>query len=914
MRRAWLAIALLSGSWLLGVSYFQDADFWAKLAWFHAIAAAVFLLYGVAPADADSLSPIEATAIFAVALPACWIAPGVYRAIPLLVVGGSMVLALRPPLPWLRRFAGAALLAAAVLVVQAIALYAYESLTARSHELPGPLASALAAVARLAGAEAALATATYGHNIELFTMRRSHPLGATWELLLDPATVCFLIGGILLILLTLSRRRPRAIAALAILVIAWLPLRVALLVGLYLHRALMSDYDAALDLMNQFFSPWVHLALLVPPMLLAWRFVPRGTTRQQSPHPDPPPEYGSTAFGSEAQARRELAEVRGRGQTPILHCLPALATCIGVALLVAGLFWCPSGPVKSAGRILWDEYHSTWEPTSRPYDTDWYGHDSGYNYSCIYDYCSRFYDTDRLTAEITPGTLRPGDILISKVPTSSYSKEEIDQIERFVQAGGGLMCIGEHTDVFGTSTHLNDITRRFGFTYRFDCAFGIKSVFEELYEQPLLAHPIVQRMPPLDFEISCTIDPAASPGRAAMRATSLKNAWPDYHASNFYPQVEDFPDARYGSFVQMWATEQGQGRVAAFSDSTQFSNFSTFEPGKPEMFLGMIQWLRRANSPGPLLEFLTLAGAALTAIGVVGALIPARRRSAWMLTLAAGLLGWAVAVPMVRAANRRSLSPTPPPQRQAMVRVGIDRTVCDCTLSKAGFIGGKPDGFGIFERWVLRLGWFTFRQTDAQSLLDPTNQLVIFFQPHLDVTRDFRDRLEAYVKNGGHVLILDSPENEHSAANSLLYPFGLSVRRPDAPLAGAAVPAEGMAALPSLPVTSAAEVTGGQPVARLVTAADQPGAAGPVIAAGCRFGKGSVTVIGFASRFADANMGVTGDMEPNEDLRKVYEFEFRLLRGILGISTPTTTPTTRPAAAVAAHDSTASGIPPLPRP
>jgi hypothetical protein len=881
MRRAWLAIALLSGSWLLGVSYFQESDFWSKLVWFHAIAAGVVLLYGVAPAAADAVSPIEAAAILAMALPACWIAPGIYRAIPLLVVAGSAILALRPPLPWLRRFAGAALLAAAVLVVQAIGLYAYESLTARSHELPAPIASALAGVARLAGAEAALATASYGHNIELFTMRRSHPLGATWELLLDPATLCFLVGGILLILLTLPRRRPRAIAALLILVIAWLPLRVALLVGLYLHRALMTDYDAALDLMNQFFSPWVHLALLVPPMLLAWRFSV------------PCPDMAEGGGGGPPNLKSQISNSRS-----LFHCLPALATCIGVALLVAGLFWSPSGPTKISGRVLWDEYHSTWEPTSRPYDTDWYGHDSGYNYSCIYDYCSRFYDTDRLTAEITPGTLRPGDILISKVPTNSYSKEEVDQIERFVRAGGGLLCIGEHTDVFGTGTHLNDITRRFGFTYRFDCAFGIKSVFEELYEQPLLAHPIVQRMPPLDFEISCTIDPGASPGRAAMRATSLKNAWPDYHASNFYPQVEDFPDARYGSFVQMWATEQGDGRVAAFSDSTQFSNFSTFEPGKPDMFLGMIQWLRHGNSKplGLLLQALTLAGAALAAIGVVAALILAgRHRPAWMFALAAGLLGWAVTVPMVRAANRSSLAPTPPPQRQPMISVGIDRTVCDCTLSKAGFIGGKPDAFGIFERWILRLSWFTFRQS-APDIFNAGNQLLIFFHPHLDVTRDFRDRLEAYVKNGGHILILDSPENEHSTANSLLYPFGLAVKRPDAPLAGAAVPVVGIA-LPSLPITSAAEVTGGQPVARLAAAADQPGAAGPVIAAGCGFGKGSVTVIGFASRFADANMGVTGDMEPSEDLRKVYEFEFRLLRGILGISTPTTAPTTRTAGA-----------------
>ena len=40
---------------------------------------------------------------------------------------------------------------------------------------------------------------------------------------------------------------------------------------------------------------------------------------------------------------------------------------------------------------------------------------------------------------------------------------------------------------------------------------------------------------------------------------------------------------------------------------------------------------------------------------------------------------------------------------------------------------------------------------------------------------------------------------------------------------------------------------------------------------GREMGKGSVTVIGFASRFTDGNMGVTGDTIPDAALRKVYD-------------------------------------------
>ena len=35
----------------------------------------------------------------------------------------------------------------------------------------------------------------------------------------------------------------------------------------------MSEWNLPLHVMNQFFSPWVLLVMLAPPVLLAWRWV-----------------------------------------------------------------------------------------------------------------------------------------------------------------------------------------------------------------------------------------------------------------------------------------------------------------------------------------------------------------------------------------------------------------------------------------------------------------------------------------------------------------------------------------------------------------------------------------------------------------------------------------------------------------
>jgi len=841
MMRAWLGIALLAASWLLGLGYYHETD---GLAWAILAAAGSALLAGTV-----RRLPGRAAGGLAVllVLPAAWLMPWPYRAAPLLIAFGVALHCLPVPRRWPGAVGRAAAAAGAVLLAQALAMLAYASFTARSHELPWPLPSLLGLVARLLD----IPVGVDGSSLALWSMRQVNPVGATWELLLDPPTLCFLAGGLVLLALRAWAGLPQgtrllhfrnAAAALAVSVAVWLPVRAGLQMAFFLHRLLRTDYDSRLDLMGQFWSPWVHLVLLAVPVLLAWRFAA------------PIPGDGHPPAAEEAEAVD--------GPAPRKWQRPAAAALAGAAIaaLTLAAVWDPAGTRKS-GRVAFDEHHSTWEPTERPYDTTWYGHDSGYNYACIYDYCSRFYEMSRLAWEIDDNALSNCDVLIVKVPTSPYTPAEVAAIARFVERGGGLLLIGEHTDVFGTGRNINAVAREFGLEFRYDCCFGVDSVFDERYPPALVPHPIVQHMPPFDFAISCSIAPGASAGRIAILGTGLKNLPADYHASNFYPQAQDRPDMRYGAFVQLWATRRGAGRVVAFSDSTVFSNFSTFEPGKAELMLGMVEWLNHRNTYNYSRTLLVVLGLGLLA----GGLFLARGwDSAWLALLAAGMLGWAAAVAGAREAHRAAI-PLPKAVRP-MVRVTIDRTLSDATLSKSGFIGGKPDGFGIFERWVLRLGYFTARRSGTDAL---QGDLVVFLHPERPPSEEFRDALVRYVADGGKVLILDSPDSAKSSANSLLWPFGLALNRNTRDKGLVKAPAE----WPSFAVESACEVTGGAP---FVTLSGRP------VAATARHGKGTVTVIGFGSRFTDPQMGVTGDVVPSPDLRKVYDFQFALLRAIVG--------------------------------
>jgi hypothetical protein len=831
MKRAWIGLAMLSASWLFGLSYYEDAR---PLVWAVLIVAGTCLLTEVRLAMPEKVESAAAGVLLLVAAP---LVPWPYRAAVLLLLVGILLSISPIPRQWPKTLAAGAITAGIVLTAQSLAVLAYQYVTGRSHELPRALGSILSAVARLLGMEVALCDS----NLALYSVRRVHQLGATWELLVDLPTLCFLIGGIVLICTKTRLGQHSRVAAIAkapamfiLAVILWLPARAAALMAILLHRALRTEYDAPLVLMNQFWNPWVLTVLLAVPVLLAFRLVrPRTNAPSVLDGYSGPAKWG--------------------------RIIPPALIFAAVLLLCFGSLWDPCGKRKE-GRCLVDEHLSTWERTDRPLNEDWYGQDSGYNYACIYDYCSRFYQMGRLNNRVDDQALQDCDVLVVKVPTSRYDVQEIDAIERFVRRGGGLLLVAEHTNVFNSGTYINDIARRFGFRFRYDCLFDIDSVFEQLWRPGRVPHPIVQYMPDMDFAVSCSINPGISRGRSVIRSTGLRNLGVDYHVSNYYPQVEDHAYSRYGAFTQLWTTRAGAGRVVAFTDSTIFSNFATFEPGKAELMLGMLEWLNHRNPAFNWGPWLVLAG---VLAGISGLAAIRKRRGACVLVAAIGIFALAVITLAVPAIHRRNM-PAPRAARP-YVHVVMDRTLCDTPVSKSGFIAGDVRGFGIFERWILRLGYFTSRRSGPDVT---TGELIVFAYPTRTVTSDFRDAIVKYVESGGKVLVLDSPENAGSTANSLLYPFGLSLDASRV-LNGSVEMTDNR---PAIQIESAQQVTGGQPVVSLN---------GSPIGATIRHGQGSITALGFGSLFVDSHMGVTGDVVPDAQLRNVYDLEFRLLRQII---------------------------------
>ena len=256
--RIWLATALLACSWLFGLGYFDPVSW---VAWVCALAAAVLLL-GVTSVRFPRR--VDRGLALLLLVPAVWMTPLPYKSMPVLLFAG-LALSLLPVSARGHENSGTRIGLgehdSAPSIPGVVVVSKPDGPFARVAALAGQAAGPGAA---LLGAEAAVDRATLVVRDTATTDR----IAATWELLLDPATVCLVVGGVARCwpMGRIARVRfpgpvrllVRSCAVLLLVTLAWVPLRLALLVSLVVQQQLRAD--AALfpnvgEILGQYVGP-----------------------------------------------------------------------------------------------------------------------------------------------------------------------------------------------------------------------------------------------------------------------------------------------------------------------------------------------------------------------------------------------------------------------------------------------------------------------------------------------------------------------------------------------------------------------------------------------------------------------------------------------------------------------------------
>lgn len=586
-------------------------------------------------------------------------------------------------------------------------------------------------------------------------------------LLLDP----FKLGGLFAalgtaftVLLAWQGRARRALLTSAGIVALVGLLGLARLLVVASLPSLLSVHAMLLDPLN------VYLAF-VPVALLVGLFVARR----------------SASAPAEAVEQPEARTLRPVGV--------AAAAVVGLPCLAGALVHHEVGELR-AGGVVMDESHGNWEASDVPFDKEDWGRGSTYNYAEFSSLLGRHFEFDvNRDGAITSELLRDKQVVILKTPSSPYSADELDALHAFVEGGGGIWLIGDHTNLYGMSDSLNAIAGWAGMQFRKDAVYDAATGGTTFNSTTVRLHPASIGSDDLAYQTSCSLaitGPGVEPVLVGWRGTG---EYADYGHPNFFGDLSTDLVDRTGLMLQAAIGRVGRGKVAAFTDSTIFSNFSLFDPGVSELVLRTVQNLRHEDTlPLGWRGFLLALGVALAGLAAVQA--APRLKGA----LPAGAATFGAAFLCGSSwldANESDLfappAPTDPYRKIAFVE-GASSFVRTSFIDEANSGGedehaGHDHGHGHTVEPLMQASLSTFmnwalRVDDARPMLAQTveeavaagAEMIVVFDPVEAPTHDEATLLEHFVGHGGVLLVLDDIVNARgSAANAWLSRFELEV-------------------------------------------------------------------------------------------------------------------------------------------
>ncbi|MCX6666544.1 MAG: hypothetical protein NT038_10900 [Euryarchaeota archaeon] len=542
--------------------------------------------------------------------------------------------------------------------------------------------------------------------------------------------------------------------------------------------------------------------------------------------------------------------------------------------------------IEKDGKVLIDEYHSNWEDSVRPLDKEWYGRLSTYNLYSLTEWLNYYYHVDRNTNfTLTLDLLQNYDILILKCPTKPYSNEEVDAIFRFVENGGGLFLIGDHTNVFGMSTYLNQVAQRFGIEYKNDATFMVSTWgnFVEYSSPTMLPHPIVQHFSQFQFLTSCSLN--APLNSEDVMVSHEMYAIPGSYTTDAFFAEEGRPSIQpRGVFLISTALKYGKGRIVAFTDSTVFSSYCVFMDSHHTYALGVLGYLNKENVY-QYFNILFFVIACVSGVLILFLLRKEEKMKSICLVIVVSLLFLSVAIVSFERLNLSSY-PLPKPQKDIEKAISFDLQHSKVGISSVSLLGDEQmieklqkNSFSTFFLWTQRVGCHPLLYNNFNSALTNCDLLVII-NPEIGFTNQEITLITDYVKSGGKVLLMDSIYNINSTANQLLSFFDIHITTEEEPYSvNIANIYNNYSFQPERTLSVGATTT----VPHIVIDGGKPilsDSNGHVILSIKNYGTGALAVFVDSSTFSEWKMGGAFTI-PDEEQNEIYNLEYYIIENLL---------------------------------
>lgn len=583
----------------------------------------------------------------------------------------------------------------------------------------------------------------------VYAQEKIFPFTVTLEKLGFYPWILIFIGSMMLLFLSSQDKHIllKRIISVILISITYLLLRFLVLIHVFFSSDLPEYAKERTDI---FINPWWLLFSFLPLVLLLLRMYP----------------ISELSIDFRLHADRRLAII-------------FTAAFISLFCMTSAAIFQDPGEEKE-GRILVDEIHSIWEFSTLKLDKNWYGENSTYNAYSMIEWLNDTYIVHRIVSpsykyltvpgatkimpdmvsqNLTYDILKNYDILIIKTP-SHYDSKEVDAIVNFVENGGGLFLIGDHTNFAGTGTNLNQISKRFGITFGYDMVNTIDGKLY-YYKRGQLPHFIVRYMPNLDFMTGCSLVASLS-SESVIRGFGMGADPGEYASVGFFRETRNndptqATDTIWGLINQCVAVKYGNGRVVAFPDSTIISNFRIFFGGSPNLVIGVMEYLNRKNTfeNAQLIFFLLgLIAAGLVAYIMGKTDLGDKKMAIFVIILALSSLSVSMALSAFSIETEDSI----PSQFYAKNHtISFDGEHSDLIVS-------QEDEYGQYETffiWTQRVNLTPLISNSLEEAM-AKGRIVAIIDPIKPLSQDVMVRAIDYVNEGNSILLMINSEGSWS--------------------------------------------------------------------------------------------------------------------------------------------------------
>lgn len=231
----------------------------------------------------------------------------------------------------------------------------------------------------------------------------------------------------------------------------------------------------------------------------------------------------------------------------------ALSVLFFILFGVGSLFFVGNQPVRRAYLE-----HGVWANSQEPYSINNLTNKGAYSYS---EFVKAF------SAKVITNTnhLKKYNELWIVTPTHPFTATSISQIKEWIENGGHLILVTDHTDLYGHARVANQLAKEFGVEIHYSATFDAKN-------KNLFRNFLGEKSP---------IKTGTSMEGAGLFPVLTAWLWEEkahYSQSNFFGPLAVSGNNSYGVKLLCGQKKVGKGVVTFLQDSTFFSNFALFQP------------------------------------------------------------------------------------------------------------------------------------------------------------------------------------------------------------------------------------------------------------------------------------------------------------------------------------------------